>query len=65
LLLENNALPADTSIYVLRAGYSKKSFINSIKALSKLQEVHGLTILLNDMKMDKSGYGYGYYEDEK
>lgn len=60
---------ADTSIYVLRAGYSKKSFINSIKALSNLHEVHGLTILLNDMKMDKSGYGYGYgygyYEDEK
>ena len=60
---------ADTSIYVLRAGYSKKSFINSLKALSKLHEVHGLSILLNDMKMDKSGYGYGYgygyYEDEK
>jgi len=60
---------ADTSIYVLRAGYSKKSFINSIKALSKLHEIHGLSILLNDVKMDKSsyayGYGYGYYEDEK
>ena len=60
---------ADTSIYVLRAGYSKKSFTNSIRSLSKLHEVHGLTILLNDMSMDKSGYGYGYgygyYEDEK
>jgi len=60
---------ADTSIYVLRAGYSKKAFINSIKSLSKLHEVHGLSILLNDVKMDKSGYGYGYgygyYEDEK
>jgi len=60
---------ADTSIYVLRAGYSKRSFINSIKSLSKLHEVHGLSILLNDVKMDKSGYGYGYgygyYEDEK
>jgi len=60
---------ADTSIYVLRAGYSKKAFINHIKSVLKLQEIHGLSILLNDVNIDKSGYGYGYgygyYEEDR
>jgi len=59
---------ADTSIYVLRAGYSKKVFINHIKSVLKLREIHGLSILLNDVNTDKGGYGYGYgygyYEDD-
>jgi len=60
---------SDTSIYILRAGYSKKSFVHSIKELSSLREIHGLGIILNDVKADKHGYGYGYgygyYEEEK
>ena len=51
---------ADTSMYVLRAGYSKKTFLRSIKDLSSLKEIHGLSILLNDVKLAKDGYGYGY-----
>jgi capsular exopolysaccharide synthesis family protein len=64
---------SDTSIYVMRAGHSKKGFVQKIKELSQLQEIHGLAILLNDVKIDRSGYGYGYgygysygyYEEDK
>ncbi len=61
---------ADTSIYVLRADYSKKGFLRSIEKLSR-EEIRGLGILLNDVKMSRNGYGYGYsygygyYEEEK
>ncbi len=64
---------ADTSIYVLRSGYSKKGFIQNLKMLSSIQEIHGLSIVINDAKLEKGGYGYGYgyghgygyYEEEK
>ncbi len=62
---------ADTSIYVFRADHSKKSFLRSIKEISSLQEIHGLSILLNDVKLGQGsygygyGYGYGYYEEDK
>ena len=58
---------ADTSMYVLRADYSKKGFLRSIEKLSK-EEISGLGILLNGVNMTKGGYGdgggygYGYYE---
>lgn len=59
---------ADTSIYIVRAEYSKKGFLRSVEKLSK-EEIRGLSILLNDVKMAKNGYGYGYgygyYEEEK
>jgi Mrp family chromosome partitioning ATPase len=59
----------DTSIYVLRADYSKKSFMKSIRELSSIQKIHGLSILLNDVKQGTDGYGYGsgygYYEENK
>ena len=59
----------DTSIYVMRAGYSKKSFLRSIKEISSIKEIQGLSILLNDVKQGKDGYGYGYgygyYEEGK
>jgi len=50
---------ADTSIYVLRADYSKKGFLRSIEKLST-EEIRGLGILLNGVKMSRNGYGYGY-----
>ena len=56
---------ADTSIYVLRADYSKKDFLRNVEKLSK-EDIGGLGILLNDVKTGTGGYGYGYgyYEDE-
>ena len=59
----------DTSIYIVRADYSKKSFLRSIKEISAIKEIHGLSVLLNDVKQGKDGYGYGYgygyYEEDK
>ena len=54
---------ADTTIYVLRENYSKKSFIKNIKQLSSIKNIHGLSILINDVKQGTEGYGYGYYEE--
>jgi capsular exopolysaccharide synthesis family protein len=62
---------ADTNIYVLRAEYSKKSFLKNISKLSTFEKIDGISILLNDVTMNKNGYGYGYgngygyYEEEK
>ena len=50
----------DTSIYVLRAGYSKKGYLRSIREISSIKEIQGLSILLNDVKQGQDGYGYGY-----
>ncbi|OYY57303.1 MAG: capsular biosynthesis protein [Sulfurovum sp. 28-43-6] len=62
---------ADTSIYVVRAGYSKKVFLKNVEKISTFKDISGLGILLNDAKMHKNnygygyGYGYGYYEEDK
>jgi capsular exopolysaccharide synthesis family protein len=62
---------ADTSIYVVRAGYSKKVFLKNVEKISTFRDISGLGILLNDAKMHKNnysygyGYGYGYYEEDK
>jgi len=51
---------SDTSIYLLRAEYSKKGFLRGIEQLYQHKEMKGLGILLNDIKVSKDGYGYGY-----
>ncbi len=55
---------ADTSIYVLRANYSKKEFFQNINKLYS-EKISGFGILLNDVAINRANYGYGYYEDEK
>ena len=59
---------SDTSIYVLRAEYSKKGFLRGIEQLYQHKEMKGLGILINDLKIDRNGYGYGYgygyYEED-
>ena len=60
---------SDTSIFVVRAEYSKKGFLKGIEKLYRHEEIKGLGILINDLKMEKNGYGYGYgygyYEEDK
>jgi capsular exopolysaccharide synthesis family protein len=63
---------ADTSIYVFRANYSKKEYLNNLKRLSQHKALHGFGIVLNDVKSSNKGYGgygygygYGYYEEGK
>jgi capsular exopolysaccharide synthesis family protein len=63
---------ADTSIYVFRANYSKKEYLNNLKRLSQHKALQGFGIVLNDVKSSNKGYGgygygygYGYYEEGK
>jgi len=58
---------ADLPIYVFKANYSKRFFVNKLKEIEELEEISKLSIVLNGVKMTKSnyGYGYGYYEEDK
>lgn len=55
---------ADLPIYVFKANYSKRYFVNKLKEIADLDEIKKLSIILNGVKMTKSKYGYGYYEEE-
>ncbi|MEX2483474.1 MAG: polysaccharide biosynthesis tyrosine autokinase [Brumimicrobium sp.] len=56
----------DLPIYVFKANYSKRFFVNKLKEVASLKEIKKLSIILNGVKLSKTnyGYGYGYYEDE-
>jgi len=54
---------ADNILYIMRAGYSKKEFLQAVKKL-KEEGIDGFGILLNAVQLTKKGYGgYGYYEE--
>lgn len=61
----------DINIYIVRANYSKKEFLDNLKKFDFVEKVPHLGIVLNDVKPKKgnygyySGYGYGYYEEKK
>ena len=50
---------ADLSIYVFRADFSKKSFVNSLNNLVKTNQFKNLSVIVNSVKYTR-GYGYGY-----
>ncbi len=53
---------ADTTIYVLRANYSKRVFLTNIQRLKDENDIPGLGILMNDVGYGLAyGYGYGSY----
>ena len=66
---------ADFPIYVFRADYSKKSFVQILDKLINEGNIKNLSIILNGVDTDRSKYGYkygygygygygnGYYED--
>ena len=57
---------ADYPIYIFRANYSKKNFVENIDRLFAESKVQRLSIVLNgaDTQYDGYGnYGDGYYED--
>jgi tyrosine-protein kinase Etk/Wzc len=58
---------ADLPIYVFKANYSKRFFVNKLKEIEQLEEISKLSVVLNGVKMSKSNYGYGYdyYEEDK
>ena len=51
---------ADVPIYIVRADYSKKSFLKNINKIMKTNNFTRLTVILNDAKGVAAGYGYGY-----
>ncbi|MBT8316135.1 MAG: polysaccharide biosynthesis tyrosine autokinase [Lutibacter sp.] len=52
---------ADSTIYVVRQGYSEKGMLKMINDKYRKQEISNISIVLNDFKVkSKYGYGYGY-----
>ena len=70
---------ADYPIYVFRADYSRKNFIQIIDRLQNESQIKKLSVVLNGVDIQRNsygynygygygygygGYGYGYYEDK-
>ncbi len=55
---------SDLSIYVVRAKYSKKEFLNNLDRIVSLHRLMGLAVVLNALPASSKSYGYGYYEDK-
>ena len=52
---------ADIPLYVIRADYSRKDFVNTLNRLAKTNRFSNLSIVLNSVQTTgKKGYGYGY-----
>jgi tyrosine-protein kinase Etk/Wzc len=56
---------ADVSIYIFRANYSKKEFLNSLQRIVTINKFSNLTSILNAIPVALNNYGYGYYEESK
>ncbi len=51
---------SDLQMYIMRADYSRRSFIKSLENLKKVNRFSNLTIVFNSIKSNGRGYGYGY-----
>ncbi|MEJ6685941.1 MAG: polysaccharide biosynthesis tyrosine autokinase [Crocinitomicaceae bacterium] len=51
---------ADIPLYVFKANYSKRVFVNRVEELIKVQKIKKLNIILNGIESSRGGYGYGY-----
>src|SRR5690606_10012247 len=66
---------ADTTLYVVRAGFTEKKLLDFPKELKQQGKLKGLAIILNDVDYSKFsygakygyayGYGYGYGADKE
>ncbi len=59
---------ASIPIYVVRADFSKKSFLKNVHRLVKVHKLKNLSLVLNSLKRSKNGnygYGKGYYEERQ
>jgi capsular exopolysaccharide synthesis family protein len=54
---------ANLSIYVFRANYSKKEFIQSLRRMISINKFTNLAIVVNALPVSSKSYGYGYYEE--
>ena len=70
---------ADYPIYIFRADYSKRNFIQNVDRLFNEASIQRLSVMLNGVDIDRKNYGYnygygygygygtsyGYYDDDK
>ncbi len=54
----------DVTIYVLRANYSRKDFIQNIERIQNLHKITNVSVVFNALPSSNKMYGYGYYEDQ-
>ncbi len=50
---------ADIPLYVFKANYSKRMFVNRVEELFEVQKLKNLNIILNGVETKRSVYGYG------
>ena len=50
----------DICIYIIRANYSKRNYINNVNRLYHDNQLHNLCIIVNDANASGTEYGYGY-----
>ncbi len=55
---------SDISIYIVRANYSKREFLQHLNRLKQLHQFSKLSIVLNALQVNTKGYGYGYYDEK-
>jgi len=56
----------DVPIYVFRANYSKRYFVEKLKEIADINEINNISVVLNGVDTHKSTYGGnygGYYSD--
>jgi capsular exopolysaccharide synthesis family protein len=51
---------ADYPIYIFRADYSKRNFIQNVDRLFNEANISRLSVLLNGVDIDRKNYGYNY-----
>ncbi len=51
---------ADLPLYVIKADYSKRSFVQNVNRVMATGQFNNLSIILNATTTSASGYGYGY-----
>jgi tyrosine-protein kinase Etk/Wzc len=54
---------SDLSIYVFRANYSKKVFMDNLHRVITINKLAHVSTVLNALPVNDHYYGYGYYED--
>jgi len=55
---------SDLSIYVFRANYSRKDFLQNLARVVTLNKLKHVSSVLNAIPLTGKYYGYGYYEDK-
>lgn len=56
---------SDVSLFVFRANYSKKEFIQNLSRLIRINKLSHVAAVVNALPPNGRNYGYGYYEDTK